>query len=295
VRSRTLVIAGTAALLLLSACGSSSKSSSSGNDTTTTAATKARPHITIDAKEYGYTLPDQIPAGWVDITLHNSGAVGHQIAFAKLNSVSFAAFKTAADATNVKALTGVDFVGGPNNVEPGQSVTATVHLEEGEYGVACFIPDDKDGKTHAEHGMIGEVKVVKTADSVEDTPKVDAGTVSLSEFTFQPDASFTGNGTVAIKNVGSQIHEMIIEKEAAGKTLADVKAFLLAPPGSPAPTGPPPFSAAGGIVGIGPGQTMYQTMALTPGKYVMVCFFPDPTHGNEPHAVEGMIKEITVS
>jgi uncharacterized cupredoxin-like copper-binding protein len=295
VRSRTLVIAGTAALMLLSACGSSSKTSASGGDTTAPAAANARPHVTIDAKDFGYTLPAQIPAGYVDITLHNSGATGHQIAFAKLNSVSFTAFKAAADVTNVKALTGVDFVGGPNNVEPGESVTATVHLEEGEYGVACFIPDDKDGKTHAEHGMIGEVKVVKTDASVEDAPKVDAGSISLSEFTFQTDASFTGNGTVAIKNVGSQIHEVIIEKEAAGKTLADVKGFLLAPPGSPAPTGPPPFTSAGGIVGLGPSQTMYQTMALTPGKYVLICFFPDPNKGDEPHALEGMIKEITVS
>ncbi len=294
-RSRHLVIAGMAALLLLSACGSSSKSSSSGNDTTTTVAVKERPHITIDAKEYSYALPAQIPAGWVDVTLHNSGTVGHQIAFAKLNAVSFTAFKAAAGTTNVKALTGVDFVGGPNNVDPGQSVTATVHFEEGEYGVACFIPDAKDDKPHAEHGMVGEVKVVKTADSVEDAPKVGAGTVSLSEFTFLPDAGFTGDGTVEIKNAGTQIHEMIIEKEAAGKTLADVKAFLLAPPGSPAPTGPPPFTSAGGIVGIGPGQTMYQTMALTPGKYVMICVFPDPTHGNEPHALEGMVKEITIS
>ena len=125
---------------------------------------KTRPHITIDAKDYGFTLPAQIPAGWVDVTLHNSGKVGHQIAFAKLGSVSFAAFKTAASATDVKALAGVQFVGGPNNVDPGRSVTATVHFEPGEYGVACFIPDDKDGKSHAEHGMVGEVNVVKTAD-----------------------------------------------------------------------------------------------------------------------------------
>jgi uncharacterized cupredoxin-like copper-binding protein len=282
------------AVLALAACGSSSKPSSSG-DTTTTAAVKARPKVTIDAKDFGYTLPAEIPAGWVDVTLHNSGKVGHQIAFAKLNSVSFTAFKAAASATNVKALAGVDFVGGPNNVDPGQSVTATVHLEPGEYGVACFIPADSDGKTHAEHGMIGEVKVVQTADSVEDAPKVDAGTVSLSEFTFLPDASFTGQGTVAIKNVGTQVHELIIMKEAAGKTLDDVKKFLLTAPGTPPPAGPPPFTTAGGIVGLGAHQTMYQTMALKPGKYVFICFFPDPTKGDLPHALEGMIKEITIS
>jgi hypothetical protein len=288
VRRGTIIITAVA-LLSLAACGSSSKSSSSGNNTTTTTATKSRPHVTIDAKDFGYTLPDQIPAGWVDVTLHNSGKTGHQIAFAKLGSVSFAAFKTAASATDVKGLAGVQFVGGPNNVDPGSSVTATVHLEPGAYGVACFIPDDKDGKAHAEHGMVGQVNVVKTADSVEDAPQVDGGTISLSEFTFLPDASFTGTGTVAIKNVGTQIHEVIVVKENPGAAVDKVKAFFIKPEGAP------PFTSAGGVVGLGPKQTMYQTMALTPGKYVLLCFFPDPTKANLPHALEGMLKEITIS
>jgi hypothetical protein len=190
--------------------------------------------------------------------------------------VTFAAFKTAASTTDVKALAGVQFVGGPNNVDPGSSVTATVHFEPGTYGVACFIPDDKDGKPHAAHGMVGQVNVVQTAASVDEAPAVDGGTISLSEFTFVPDASFSGTGTVEIKNVGTQLHEMIIVKEAPGKTLEDVKGFFLTPPGTPPPAGPPPFTSAGGIVGLGPNQTMYQTMALTPG-------------------LEGMVKEITVS
>jgi hypothetical protein len=227
--------------------------------------------------------------------LHNTGKTGHQIAFAKLGSMSLAAFKVAAFKTDVKALAGVQFVGGPNNVEPGSSVTATIHLEPGAYGVACFIPADSDGKTHAEHGMIGQVNVVQTADSVETPPTVEGGTISLSEFTFLTDASFTGTGMVVIKNVGTQVHEAIIVKEAPGKTVDDVKGFFLTPPGSPPPAGPPPFTSAGGIVGLGPHQTMYQQMALTPGKYVFVCFFPDPTKGNLPHALEGMVKEVTIS
>ena len=37
-------------------------------------------------------------------------------------------------------------------------------------------------------------------------------------------------------------------------------------------------------------------MALTPGKYVLLCFFPDTSNkGGLPHALEGMIKEITIS
>jgi hypothetical protein len=283
------------ALAGLSACGSSSSSSSGNGAPAAATPPQTRPHITIDAKDSGYTLPAEIPAGWVDVTLHNSGTVGHQIAFAKLNSVSFAAFMAAAAATNVKALSGVDFVGGPNNVDPGKAVTATIHLETGQYAVACFIPDNNDRRAHAAHGMIGEVNVVQTADSVDDPPKVDAGTVSLSEFTFLPDAGFTGNGTVAIKNVGSQIHELTIEKVLAGKTFADVKRYLLPPPGSAPASGPPPIADAGGIVGLGPDRTMYQTLVLTPGKYVFVCFFPDPAKGDISHAAEGMLKEITIS
>lgn len=283
------------ALAALAGCGSSSKSGSAGNGGTPADAAKGRPRVTIDAKDFGYTLPAQIPAGWVDVTLHNSGKTGHQIAFAKLGSVSFAAFKSAASATDVKRLSGVELVGGPNNVDPGASVTATMHFDEGEYGVACFIPDDKDGKSHAEHGMVGQVNIAKTAESVEDAPEVDGGSVTLSEFTFLPDASFSGTGTVEIKNVGTQIHEMIVVKENPGKTLDEVKAFFLAPPGTPPPAGPPPFTSAGGVVGLGPNQTMYQTMALTPGKYVLLCFFPDPNKGDEPHALEGMLKEITIS
>jgi uncharacterized cupredoxin-like copper-binding protein len=292
---RGALIVTVVALFGLAGCGSSSDSGASGSGATAPASEKSRPHVTIDAKEFGFTLPAQIPAGWVDVTLHNSGKVGHQIAFAKLGSVSLAAFKTAASATDVKALAGAQFVGGPNNVDPGSSITATVHLDEGAYGVACFIPDDKDGKSHAEHGMVGQVNVVKTAESVDDAPRVDGGSISLSEFTFLPDASFSGTGTVEIKNVGTQIHEMIVVKENPGKTLEQVKSFFLTPPGSPPPPGPPPFTSAGGVVGLGPHQTVYQTMALTPGKYVLLCLFPDPNKANLPHALEGMLKEITIS
>jgi hypothetical protein len=283
------------ALLALAGCGSSSKSGSSGTTSPTAPAAKARPHVTIEARDFAYDLPASMPAGWVDVTLHNSGKTGHQIAFSKLGTTSFAAFRTAAITTDVKKLADVQFVGGPNNADPGGSVTATIHLEPGTYGVACYIPADSDGKTHAEHGMIGQVTVTQSPDSVEDAPPVDGGTITLSEFTFQTDASFTGSGTVAIKNVGTQLHEAIIVKEADGATLDKVKGFFLAAPGTPPPAGPPPFTSAGGIVGLGAGQTMYQTMALTPGKYVLLCFFPDPTKGNQPHAVEGMVKEITIS
>jgi hypothetical protein len=280
-----------AGALLLAACSSSSKSA----DTTTTTAAKARPHVTIEASEYAFVVPKSIPSGWVDVTLHNNGKEGHQIAFVNLKGSNLAAFKAAASTTNVKAFTDTSvFVGGPNNVDPGQSVTATIHLEPGDYGVACFIPA-ADGKPHAAHGMVAEATVAATADSTETAPTATAGTITLSEFTFVLPPGFTGNGSVAFTNAGTQVHEAIVMKEKPGKTLNDVKSYLLVPPGAPAPSGPPPFETAGGVVGLGHGQTAYQQMDLTPGKYVLLCFFPDPNKNDLPHALEGMIKEFTVS
>jgi hypothetical protein len=48
-------------------------------------------------------------------------------------------------------------------------------------------------------------------------------------------------------------------------------------------------------VGLGPRQTAYEPLILATGKYAFVCFLPDPAKKNTPHALEGMIKEITIS
>jgi hypothetical protein len=57
--------------------------------------------------------------------------------------------------------------------------------------------------------------------------------------------------------------------------------------------GPPPGNALGGVSGFLPGMTTYTTVDLTPGNYVLVCFFPDVKDG-KAHVVHGMIKEFTI-
>src|SRR5215472_6976217 len=89
---RVSVVITAVVLLSLAACGSSSKSDTAGSGSSTTTPAKTRPHVTIDAFDYGFKLPAQMPAGWVDVTLHDSGKASHQIAFAKLGSTTLAAF-----------------------------------------------------------------------------------------------------------------------------------------------------------------------------------------------------------
>src|SRR5690349_11343167 len=123
--------------LAVAGCSSSSKS---GSGTTTTAApAKPHPKVTIVAKDFSFQVPATIPAGYVDVTLHNRGKEDHQAQFVKLGSMTLAALKAHAVKTDLTGLKpGTVFAGGPNVAPPGGSSTATVKLEPGTYAVMCF-------------------------------------------------------------------------------------------------------------------------------------------------------------
>ena len=299
--ARRCVIAGVVAGVALAGCSSSSKTADNSDTTATTTtvpAPAAPPKVSIDAADFTFSLPAQVPAGYVDVTLNNHGKEGHQIGFIKLGSMTYAEFKAAAVTTDLnKMKPGTVFVAGPNGADAGKSASAIVKLDPGDYAVACFIPANADGKPHAAHGMIAPIKVVKTADSYEVAPAV-AATITLNEFKFGVPAGFTGKGLVDVSNVGKQVHELVILKLNPGKTLNDAKGFLLTPPGTPPPAGPPPFSAIpglGGVTGLSPGQHAWLQMNLTPGNYVLLCFFPDTSNNlGLPHALKGMTAEFTI-
>jgi hypothetical protein len=67
------------------------------------------------------------------------------------------------------------------------------------------------------------------------------------------------------------------------------------PGGAPTPAGRPPFTDVGSVVGLSPGETNYLDLALSPGTYAFLCYFPDKTHGAVPHFLEGMATVATVS
>jgi uncharacterized cupredoxin-like copper-binding protein len=298
--ARRYLVAGVVAGLALAGCSSSSKGSSStiptsGLPSTTVAKPTTRPTFTVIAHDYSFSVPNAVvPAGYVDVTLRNEGKQDHQLQIVKLGRSTFDQFKAAAIKTDIGAMKPTTvFVGGPNNVAPGKSVTATVKLEPGLYVVACFIPA-ADGKPHVAKGMLDEFQVAPSDTSINTAPKSSA-TIILGDFSFTVPAGFTGKGEVDISNQGTQVHEAALFKINPGKTLAQAKAFLLTPPGTPPPAGPPPFTEVTGTVGLTPLQHAYLNMNLTPGNYMLMCFFPDPKKANLPHAVEGMVKGFTIS
>jgi hypothetical protein len=50
-------------------------------------------------------------------------------------------------------------VGGVVVLEKGGKSTFTADLAAGDYGLICFVPDAKDGKSHLAHGMMKNLKI----------------------------------------------------------------------------------------------------------------------------------------
>jgi uncharacterized cupredoxin-like copper-binding protein len=50
-------------------------------------------------------------------------------------------------------------MGGVTAIQPGGVNYFTMSFTPGRYGLYCFLPDVRDGKTHIEHGMIREIDI----------------------------------------------------------------------------------------------------------------------------------------
>ena len=128
---------------------------------------------------------------------------------------------------------------------------------------------------------------------------VPAGTtlvhIDANEFAFGVDTSkIKGKFAFEFANVGKQHHEMGLAKIQADANIDDLLKLAAA-----SPDGEPPDGAefiAGTDADPGDTTTIVFAKALEPGRYLMVCFVPDETEGEDgtPHALKGMVKEFTI-
>ncbi len=220
----------------------------------------------------------------------NAGKEEHQAQLAGL-----VAGKTFADLTAAlqgpdesAALALVALSGGPTGVQPGASGTTTSVLQPGQYVFLCFVRA-ADGVPHFAKGMIKPIEVTEAA-STGALPASDAE-LALQDFAFVGlETISAGPHVVKVTNNGPQAHEATIVKLAEGVEVADlIPMFSSTEP----PTGAPPFTSAGGVAGIKPGDTVNMDVDLQPGKYAYLCFVPDPASG-APHAALGMVGALTV-
>lgn len=280
-----------AAALLIAACsGTPTGSAASSAPAASPSAGGTTGELAITGTDFAFELPASVPAGVTKITMKNAGKEDHQAQLVRI-----AEGKTMEDLSKAlqapdpsAALALVTLAGGPTAVPPGASGSATVKLEPGAYAFLCFFAG-ADGVPHIAKGMIAPLEVTGPA-AAGDLPAGDA-TVVTADFAFKGlDKLTPGAHTITIKNDGPQPHEAGIVKLADGVTVPDIlKAFT----GTAAPSGPPPFTSAGGIGGIASGTTATFDVDLPAGEYAFICFVPDVATG-KPHAALGMVGALSV-
>jgi hypothetical protein len=121
--------------------------------------------------------------------------------------------------------------------------------------------------------------------------------VDLNEFAFafNPDDVTGANVAFEAANVGEQQHELAIARIPADADLdALIAEFAGGGPDTPPPAG---VEFLGAVAPVEPDATQNLVFVdpLTPGRYAMLCFFPDTDDPEEtPHALLGMVNEFTI-
>ena len=179
------------------------------------------------------------------------------------------------------------FVAGPNAVLPGKRATAVVNLSAGEYAVVCLMPD-RHGIAHGALGMVRHLTVGRAIPALQAQPQIDA-TIVQSDFAFSLSKRITaGRRTIEVLNAGTQRHEVVLVRLAAGVTAKDFAAAL-----ESAAAAPPLGEPIGGVVGLERGRHAYFTSDFKPAQYGLICFFTD-RHTGAAHHMKGMTLELGV-
>lgn len=246
--------------------------------------------LEIEAGDFKFAAPPETAAGPTRVTLINSGQEEHQAQIVRLNEGNTFEDLTGAlagpDPTTAFAL--FTFSGGPTGVLPGATVATAVDLQPGTHALLCFI-ESPDGVPHLAKGMVGQLEVTGTS-SGGSLPAGDAE-VTLQDFAYAGLTTLSpGEHTVAVTNDGPQPHEATLVKLDEGTTAEQVvEAFTSSEP----PSGPPPWTSAGGIAAIAADTSATMEVNLEAGEYAFICFVPDPSSG-KPHAALGMVGGLTV-
>jgi hypothetical protein len=248
------------------------------------------PEVVVTAADYSFSAPAEVPAGMTQLTIDNTGKELHHIALYRLaEGKGFEDF-AAATASNDGSEPLPEWVvptGGPNAAMPGARTSSFVDLEESYYVLLCGIPD-AEGTPHFQLGMVRPLRVGPAGDTVAEAPEPDA-TIQGTDFAFGLESSMTaGDHVINFENNGQQPHELTLFKLDEGAEVMEIPAAF-APGGS----GRPPATAEGGVVEVAPGDAQSFPVALSAGRYGVLCFLTDPASG-KMHFELGMAAEFEV-
>lgn len=114
--------------------------------------------VRVTLREYAFDIEPEITAGRRTLRIENSGSQPHHVALVRLGPG-----RSVADALAwFKEMKGVppdEGIGGTTVLGPGVVNYVAADFVPGEYALICFVPDAKDGVSHARHGMVRQIRV----------------------------------------------------------------------------------------------------------------------------------------
>ena len=244
--------------------------------------------VTVVATDYHLDIPATLSAGPTTFTVVNHGREAHHLQLERLEQGHTLADLLAALKRGGPPPAWAVDAGGPNAADPGgRSLSTTVDLLPGTYAALCMIPGT-DGVPHAMKGMVKQF-TVSGSSARPAALAATRDTITLTDYAFEiPRDLGAGTHAVTVRNTGTQSHELVIARPAPGRSAADVAQWAAHM------QGPPPAHFLGGVTAIAPGQTNVLSLALTPGKYALLCFVPDAKDG-KPHVAHGMMRDLEIA
>jgi hypothetical protein len=126
----------------------------------------------------------------------------------------------------------------------------------------------------------------------ETKPKSNTVELSGGEYSYLvPETVPGGWTTLSFENTGDEPHEFALAKLEDGLTIEDVEAYLADPAAQQQPP-PDGVEIRTGIPTLDPGEQAALSQELEPGRYVLICFLPDPE--GTPHFARGMLRDFVV-
>jgi hypothetical protein len=146
----------------LAACGSDDDAEPGATATTVAeddTAEGSGGEVEVQAVEYGFVLPETLPAGETTFTLKNNGEEPHQLILVPLVDDA----PPVADLIKLSQKESAKYFSGKPSeahAKPGEEAKPLeVNLEAGRYGYVCFVRTKESKKPHAFLGMYGELTV----------------------------------------------------------------------------------------------------------------------------------------
>jgi len=116
--------------------------------------------VQVDLADYSFTLSKDLTAGPHTVRIVNAGSQPHEMFVARLDSGATAEQMVHYVETGMHGRPPALPLGGASGMVPGAHAVLSMDFRPGDYALVCFLPDARDGRDHALHGMVKQIHVL---------------------------------------------------------------------------------------------------------------------------------------